>query len=413
MTQNIAPSGTGGTIVALLIGLFVGIGIGVLISRSRRVEPGLDPNLTANEAIVNEYRDRLETEQKRSEATVKLSTELEAMKSRVEELNRISLEADRRRVGAEAEIKTQISQMAQHNENLVNQTRAIAGALASSQTRGKYGEAALERLLEHAGLVEGEHFIRQRSAARDENSGAIPDITISMPGGSVLYIDSKFPFERFYEAFETQDEQERKQLIAAHSKDLLKHVEALSKRKYEERGASPDFVILYAPVESIFVEALKSDPALLEKVFSCGVTIATPTSMIALLRTAGYLFSRNRVAANAAEIQELAGKFLKDVSSLHEKIVTVGERLKSTLKAYNDLIPTAESTVLTAAKKMRALEVSGKAPKAIPTLSENVRELHGQNSDDDEVISVEEVEVAEEVESEFVQGDNNGHDNTF
>ena len=413
MTQNIAPSGTGGTIVALLIGLFVGIGIGLLISRSRRVEPGLDPNLTANEAIVNEYRDRLETEQKRSEATVKLSTELEAMKSRVEELNRISLEADRRRVGAEAEIKTQISQMAQHNENLVNQTRAIAGALASSQTRGKYGEAALERLLEHAGLVEGEHFIRQRSAARDENSGAIPDITISMPGGSVLYIDSKFPFERFYEAFETQDEQERKQLIAAHSKDLLKHVEALSKRKYEERGASPDFVILYAPVESIFVEALKSDPALLEKVFSCGVTIATPTSMIALLRTAGYLFSRNRVAANAAEIQELAGKFLKDVSSLHEKIVTVGERLKSTLKAYNDLIPTAESTVLTAAKKMRALEVSGKAPKAIPTLSENVRELHGQNSDDDEVISVEEVEVAEEVESEFVQGDNNGHDNTF
>jgi len=413
MTQNIAPSGTGGTIVTLLIGLFVGIGIGVLISRSRRVEPGLDPNLTANEAIVNEYRDRLETEQKRSEATVKLSTELEAMKSRVEELNRISLEADRRRVGAEAEIKTQISQMAQHNENLVNQTRAIAGALASSQTRGKYGEAALERLLEHAGLVEGEHFIRQRSAARDENSGAIPDITISMPGGSVLYIDSKFPFERFYEAFETQDEQERKQLIAAHSKDLLKHVEALSKRKYEERGASPDFVILYAPVESIFVEALKSDPALLEKVFSCGVTIATPTSMIALLRTAGYLFSRNRVAANAAEIQELAGKFLKDVSSLHEKIVTVGERLKSTLKAYNDLIPTAESTVLTAAKKMRALEVSGKAPKAIPTLSENVRELHGQNSDDDEVISVEEVEVAEEVESEFVQGDNNGHDNTF
>jgi len=362
---------------------------------------------------VNEYRDRLETEQKRSEATVKLSTELEAMKSRVEELNRISLEADRRRVGAEAEIKTQISQMAQHNENLVNQTRAIAGALASSQTRGKYGEAALERLLEHAGLVEGEHFIRQRSAARDENSGAIPDITISMPGGSVLYIDSKFPFERFYEAFETQDEQERKQLIAAHSKDLLKHVEALSKRKYEERGASPDFVILYAPVESIFVEALKSDPALLEKVFSCGVTIATPTSMIALLRTAGYLFSRNRVAANAAEIQELAGKFLKDVSSLHEKIVTVGERLKSTLKAYNDLIPTAESTVLAAAKKMRALEVSGKAPKAIPALSENVRELHGQNSADDEVISVEEVEVAEEVESEFVQGDNNGHDNTF
>ncbi len=94
---------------------------------------------------------------------------------------------------------------------------------------------------------------------------------------------------------------------------------------------------------------------------------------MALLRTVGYLFSRNRVATNAAEIQELAAKFLKEVSSLHEKIVTVGDRLKSTLKAYNDLIPTAETTVLSAAKKMRALDVPGKSPKAIPELSESVR----------------------------------------
>ena len=223
-----------------------------------------------------------------------------------------------------------------------------------------------------------------------------------MPGGSVLYIDSKFPFERFYEAFETEDLAERKTLLAAHTKDLLKHIEALAKRKYSERGASPDFVILYAPVDSIFTEALKSDPALLDKAFTLGVTIATPTSMMALLRTVGYLFSRNRVATNAAEIQELATKFLKDVSSLHEKIVTVGDRLKSTLKAYNDLIPTAETTVLSAAKRMRSLEVSGKTPGSIPELSENVRQLHSKlaPSDDDfiEVEEVEEVELALELD---------------
>jgi len=289
--------------------------------------------------------------------------------------------------------------MASHNENLVNQTRAIAGALASSQTRGKFGEAALEQLLIGAGLIEGEHFTRQRSAERTDASGAIPDITINMPGGSVLYIDSKFPFERFYEAFETEDEDRRKELLALHTKDLLKHIEALSKRKYAERGASPDFVILYAPVDSIFTEALRSDPTLLDKAFALGVTIATPTSMMALLRTVGYLFSRNRVATNAAEIQELAAKFLKDVSSLHEKIVTVGERLKSTLKAYNELIPTAETTVLSAAKKMRALEVSGKTPKAIPELSENVRQLHSKlTPSEDDFIEVDEVELTLELE---------------
>lgn len=380
------------SIITLIIGLFAGVLIGFFIARLRGKSQGGDA------ALLADYRTQLENERTKSEATIKLGAELEAMKTRVEDLSKISQDADRRRLTAEAEIKTQITQMASHNENLVNQTRAIAGALASSQTRGKFGEAHLEQLLEGAGLIEGEHFSRQRSAARDETSGAIPDITIAMPGGSVLYIDSKFPFERFYEAFETEDLAERKTLLAAHTKDLLKHIEALAKRKYSERGASPDFVILYAPVDSIFTEALKSDPALLDKAFTLGVTIATPTSMMALLRTVGYLFSRNRVATNAAEIQELATKFLKDVSSLHEKIVTVGDRLKSTLKAYNDLIPTAETTVLSAAKRMRALEVTGKTPGAIPELSENVRQLHSKLApSDDDFIEVEEVELALEL----------------
>ena len=396
-------------IVALVVGLFIGIGLGILFANLLRAknlpadtsaeQAALASELATARSLTAEYKMQLEAERAKSEATIKLNAELEAMKARVEDLSRISREADLRRVGAEAEIKTQITQMASHNENLVSQTRAIAGALASSQTRGKFGEAALEQLLIGAGLIEGEHFTRQRSAERNESSGAIPDITINMPGGSVLYIDSKFPFERFYEAFETEDDERRKELLSLHTKDLLKHIEALAKRKYAERGASPDFVILYAPVDSIFTEALRSDPTLLDKAFALNVTIATPTSMMALLRTVGYLFSRNRVATNAAEIQELASKFLKDVSSLHEKIVTVGERLKSTLKAYNDLIPTAESTVLSAAKKMKNLEVAGKSPKAIPDVSENVRQLHSKLAPNEEdYIEVDEVELALELE---------------
>lgn len=400
-------------ITALVIGLFLGIGLGLLLGRARNrpADTSLQAAALAAEQIaqaaelatarslVAEYKSQIESERAKGEATIKLNAEVEAMKARVEDLSRISQDADRRRVGAEAEIKTQITQMAAHNENLVNQTRAIAGALASSQTRGKFGEAALEQLLQGAGLIEGEHFTRQRSAERSESSGAIPDITINMPGGSVLYIDSKFPFERFYEAFETEDEQRRKELLLAHTKDLLKHIEALAKRKYAERGASPDFVVLYAPVDAIFTEALRSDPTLLDKAFALNVTIATPTSMMALLRTVGYLFSRNRVATNAAEIQELAAKFLKDVSSLHEKIVTVGERLKSTLKAYNELIPTAETTVLSAAKKMSKLEVQGKPLKAIPELPTSVRQLHPKLvASDEDYIEVDEVELTLELE---------------
>ncbi len=393
-------------ILALVIGLFLGIALGTMLARAKNrpidtsaQQIAMAGELAAAQTLIAEYKTQIEADRSKSDAAIKLNAELEAMKTRVEDLSRISQDADRRRLTAEAEIKSQINQMASHNENLVNQTRAIAGALASSQTRGKFGEAALEQLLLGAGLIEGEHFTRQRSAERSETSGAIPDITINLLGGSVLYIDSKFPFERFYEAFETEDPDARKELLALHTKDLLKHIEALSKRKYAERGASPDFVILYAPVDSIFTEALRSDPALLDKAFALGVTIATPTSMMALLRTVGYLFSRNRVATNAAEIQELATKFLKDVSSLHEKIVTVGDRLKSTLKAYNELIPTAETTVLSAAKKMRSLDVVGKTPSAIPELSENVRQLHSKLApSDDDVIEVDEVELTLEIE---------------
>ena len=374
-------------ILGVIIGLVIGILIGFL------VKSGRSNSDSSNNPLVKDLKEQLEREKNSTAATTKLSDELETMKKTVEKLTEASSAADLRRVRAETEITEQVKSMASHNENLVKQTRAIAGALASSQTRGKFGEAHLEKLLESAGLIENEHFTRQSASEKIGESGAIPDVTINMPGGSVIYIDSKFPFQRFYEAFETEDDVLRKQLLVEHSKDLLAHIQALSKRNYADRGPSPDFVILYAPIDAIFIEAVKAIPDFLETSFRLNVTIATPTSMMALLRTVGYLFSRNRVAANAEEIQTLAVKFLRDISSLHDKIVTVGDRLKSTLKAYNEMIPTAETTVLSAAKKMKSLDVSGKPLKAFPEVSENLRNLESKLALDapEDFIEVEEI----------------------
>ena len=381
-------------ILGVIIGLVVGILIGFL------VKSGRSNSDSSNNPLVKDLKEQLEREKNSTAATTKLSDELETMKKTVEKLTEASSAADLRRVRAETEITEQVKSMASHNENLVKQTRAIAGALASSQTRGKFGEAHLEKLLESAGLIENEHFTRQSASERIGDSGAIPDVTINMPGGSVIYIDSKFPFQRFYEAFETEDDLLRKQLLVEHSKDLLAHIQALSKRNYADRGPSPDFVILYAPIDAIFIEAVKAIPDFLETSFRLNVTIATPTSMMALLRTVGYLFSRNRVAANAEEIQTLAVKFLRDISSLHDKIVTVGDRLKSTLKAYNEMIPTAETTVLSAAKKMKSLDVSGKPLKAFPEVSENLRNLESKLALDAPEDFIEVEEISDDSESE-------------
>jgi DNA recombination protein RmuC len=375
----------------VILGVIIGLAVGILIGFL--VKSGRSNSDSADNPLIKDLKEQLEREKNSTAAATKLTDELETMKKTVEKLTEAAGAADLRRVRAETEITEQVKSMASHNENLVKQTRAIAGALASSQTRGKFGEAHLEKLLESAGLIENEHFTRQSASEKIGDSGAIPDVTINMPGGSVIYIDSKFPFQRFYEAFETEDDVLRKQLLVEHSKDLLAHIQALSKRNYADRGPSPDFVILYAPIDAIFIEAVKAIPDFLETSFRLGVTIATPTSMMALLRTVGYLFSRNRVAANAEEIQTLAVKFLRDVSSLHDKIVTVGDRLKSTLKAYNEMIPTAETTVLSAAKKMKSLDVSGKPLKAFPEVSENLRILESKLALDapEDFIEVEEI----------------------
>ncbi len=380
----------------VILGVIIGLAVGILIGFLAK--SGRSNSNSADNPLIKDLKEQLDREKNSTAAATKLTDELETMKKTVEKLTEAAGAADLRRVRAETEITEQVKSMASHNENLVKQTRAIAGALASSQTRGKFGEAHLEKLLESAGLIENEHFTRQSASEKLGDSGAIPDVTINMPGGSVIYIDSKFPFQRFYEAFETEDDVLRKQLLVEHSKDLLAHIQALSKRNYADRGPSPDFVILYAPIDAIFIEAVKAIPDFLETSFRLGVTIATPTSMMALLRTVGYLFSRNRVAANAEEIQSLAVKFLRDVSSLHDKIVTVGDRLKSTLKAYNDMIPTAETTVLSAAKKMKSLDVSGKPLKTFPEVSENLRILESKLALDapEDFIEVEEISDEEE-----------------
>lgn len=380
------------TISIGVICLIVGALIGFLVARVRSA--GAQAQLIAAKGSITTLEKQIATMQSAQSETTRVTAELEAMKKSVETLASQAREADRSRIAAEQDIRKDLTQMAVTNKSLLDETTKIAGALSSSQTRGKFGEAQLEQLLENAGLIEGEHFTRQKSISDNDEKIGIPDVSISLPGSSVLFIDSKFPFERILDAFEEKDADRREELIVEHAKDLLKHVDALAKRGYADKDSSPNFVVLFAPFESILTEALRVDSRLLEKAFSKGVTIATPTTMMALLRTVGYIFSRNRLAESATEIQELAGTFLKNVASLHSKIVTVGDRLKSTLKAYNEMIPTAESTVLSPAKKIMNLGVSGSPLKGFPEVSENVRSLKSNLALDapDEIIDVEEDE---------------------
>jgi DNA recombination protein RmuC len=373
----------------LLIGVFTGITIGYLLSALKF------KNSSGDQALLKDYKAQLDAERSKTEGAVKLNAELVAMKESVNKLSEQSNEANRIRTEAEAKLNTTISEMRRASESIFDETKKIAGALSNTQTRGKFGEAQLELLLEGAGLRQGHEYTSQRSTT-DSDSTGIPDVTVNMPGGSLLFIDSKFPFDRFLDAFATQDQNERDEFLQLHTKDLLKHVEALAKRGYHKSQGSPDFVVLFVPFETLLSEALRLDPMLLEKAFKAGVTIATPTSMMALLRTIGYIFSRNKLAENADEIQKVASTFLKNITLLHTKIVAVGKAISSTSKAYEDLVPTAEKTVLAPARRIHNLGVAGDKDKlaiAYPEAPGAVRELKSAELDSgDDYIDAEEVE---------------------
>jgi DNA recombination protein RmuC len=351
-------------------------------------------NAAGDRALLDDYKAQLAAERGKTESAVKLNAELNAMKESVQKLSTQSNEANRIRTEAEAKLETTINEMRRASESIFDETKKIAGALTNNQARGKFGEAQLELLLQSAGLRESHEYSRQRSTT-DADSSGIPDITVKMPGGSSIFIDSKFPFDRFVEAFGTEDQAQRDELLTSHTKDLLKHVEALAKRGYHKSAGSPDFVVLFVPFETLLSEALRIDPNLLEKAFKVGVTIATPTSMMALLRTIGYIFTRNKLAENADEIQKVASTFLKNITLLHTKIVAVGKAITTTAKAYEDLVPTAEKTVLSPARRIHNLGVSGDKDKLAieyPEAPASVRELKSDElSGDDDFIDAEEV----------------------
>jgi DNA recombination protein RmuC len=376
-------------IVTLVIGLIAGSAIGYLFSSLKSKDSG------GNQALLDDYKVQLEAERSKTESAIKLNAELVAVKDSVTKLTTQSNEANLSRTQAEANLTTTILEMRRASESIFDETKKIAGALSNAQTRGKFGEAQLELLLQGAGLREGHEYTAQRSTTDSDSSG-IPDVTVNMPGGSQLFIDSKFPFERFLDAFATDDQTLRDQHLQQHGKDLMKHVDALSKRGYHKSQGSPDFVVLFVPFETLLSEALRTDPQFLEKAFKVGVTVATPTSMMALLRTIGYIFTRNKLAENADEIQKVASTFLKNITLLHTKIVAVGKAISQTSKAYEDLVPTAEKTVLAPARRIHNLGVTGDKDKLAidyPEAPGDVRELKNAELDGgDDYIDAEEVD---------------------
>ena len=369
--MNFSASGlASGLALGTIIGLLLGVAITYLLMRR---ESAL-------------YRAQLESETASRMEGARLDELLRSMNTGMAQLAEKTQAAELKRAEVEAQIKEQIKNMSEKNERLVLETAKLAGALSKAQNRGQLGEAQLEMILESSGLSEGIHFERQEHRINDGELSK-PDITIKMPGGTEIFVDSKFPFDRFWDGVGAEDAAERAQFMVAHAKDLLSHINALAKRGYQESANSPDFVVLFAPFESIVSEALDADPLLLQKAFAKNVVVATPTTMLALLRTIAYGFSRHDLARNADEIRNLAGELLKRVGKVHERIENLGDKLKSAERAFNELVASAENHLLVPARKMSKLGAPNSRELTGVTQIESevraIRTVENSNSDDE------------------------------
>lgn len=354
----------------LLFGLALGLVAGWLVTRA-----GTARAQAQVELLTQQVKER----DAQIESSAKVSTAMESLELKVKEMREYAESADRRRAESDVALTQQIRFISSANEALTAEAKKLVATLTNSASRGRFGEMQLERLLEHAGLIEGVHFTKQTKITE-----GIPDVTVKLPGGSEIFIDSKFPFDSFWEAEGAEGNDVKRRLLSDHAKKLLDHASVLAKRGYHNKNTSPDFVVLFAPVESILSVALEVEPLLLDQMFEKKVVVATPSTMLALLRTIGYGYSQQDMAHNAAEIRDLASELLKRIVTMHGKLETLGERIKSSGKAFDDLMATAENNVLVPARKMIKLGVPATKPlTSLEPLDLSVRELKAISSRDD------------------------------
>lgn len=266
-------------------------------------------------------------------------------------------DVEKDRAGSYATLLEQVSTMRQSSEQLRLETSQLVTALRAPQVRGRWGELQLQRTIEAAGMVEHVDYIDQASSTTDEGT-LRPDLLIKLAGGKNVIVDAKVAFAGYLEAMEARDEPARAARLKAHARHMRAHIDALSAKAYWERFApSPEFVICFVPADAFLDAALREDPSLQEHAFASNVVIATPSTLVALLRTVSYTWRQEALAQNAAEVHKLGKELYQRLSTLGGHIDKLGRSLGAAVDSYNKTVATIESRVFVTARKMVDLKV--------------------------------------------------------
>jgi DNA recombination protein RmuC len=271
-----------------------------------------------------------------------------------EQLGRVDaqlLRLDQERRESRGRLEAQLKTLAETGERLRTETGALVTALRKPNARGQWGQMQLRNVVELAGMVRYCDFAEQ-SAVGGDGTHLRPDLVVSLPGGKHVVVDAKAPLQGVLDAYEARDEEERHRHLRDHARLLRRHVKALADKAYwVGLDSAPDLVVMFLPGEHLYGAALEADPGLIEDAMARRVLIATPTTLLAMLRAVAYGWQQERVAESAQAISELGRELHGRLVKLSSLFATLGSRLNSTVRAYNEAVGSYEARVLPAARR--------------------------------------------------------------
>ena len=271
-----------------------------------------------------------------------------------EQLGRVDsqlLRLDQERRESRGRLEAQLRTLSETGEKLRTETGALVTALRKPNARGQWGQMQLRNVVEMAGMLRHCDFCEQSSFAGEERT-LRPDLVINLPGGKHVIVDAKAPLQGVLDAYEARDEAERETALRDHARLLRRHVKQLSDKAYwDGMETTPDIVVMFLPGEHLYSAALEADPALIEDAMARRVLIATPTTLLALLHSVAYGWQQERVAESAQAISDLGRELHTRLVKLSSLLGTLGSRLNSAVKAYNETVGSYESRVLPGARR--------------------------------------------------------------
>jgi DNA recombination protein RmuC len=267
-------------------------------------------------------------------------------------------DVEKERQSAYVGLREQVSAMRTSSEQLQYETKSLVNALRAPQVRGRWGELQLERVVQLAGMVEHCDFSTQVTAAGPD--GPIrPDMIVHLAGDKSIVVDAKVPFAAYLEAVESRDPDTHADRLTAHARQLRAHVDTLAAKAYWAAfEPSPEFVVLFVPGDPFLEAALQADPQLLEHAFGRNVVIATPTTLIALLRTVAYGWRQEALARNAAAVHQLGKELHGRLATMGTHVAKLGRSLDGAVDSYNKTVSSLEARVLVTARRLTELKVA-------------------------------------------------------